>query len=214
MPDENKQNAEEKDSARKGPKWQDASYKQIYSSVDVVIDLLKKFVDPNVVGDFDPQSFERLPDTFINKNLSERREDKIWRFKTKNGGEFYIFLILEFQTKNVYEMGLRIVEYIALFVMELFRTGKVKHHEKVPNILPIVIYTGKSEWTAPRALSDLFETPPLSLKPYQLDLSYIVIDVVALAQESVSDTDNLSALVFRLERCKTLQELIDELKRA
>ena len=204
--DENNQQSQDKN----GTKWRDASYKQLFTFPEMVSDLLQLFIPSKLVGDFDPSSLEEESPNHINRVLSERRQDKIWRVKTKNGNTFYLYLLFEFQSYSDKQMALRVTEYSVLFLLDLYHKKIVKSGEKHPPVLPIVIYSGTRSWAATKSCAKLCQDIPLDLVPYQPNQSYYLVDVVRLVKESASDKENLAALLFRMEQCKSIEDLIKE----
>ena len=92
--------------------------------------------------------------------------------------------------------------------------GIVHHGEEHPPVLPIVIYTGSGSWTAKKSCSELCQKTLPALDEYQPEQKYFLLDVVRLLKESIADERNLSAMLFRMEQCKTIEELIEEIKKA
>ncbi|MBQ7608492.1 MAG: Rpn family recombination-promoting nuclease/putative transposase [Desulfovibrionaceae bacterium] len=78
-------NSEKQKKGKEGPKWRDASYKLLYTFPEMVSDLLTGFIPEELIGQIDKSTLKREPDTFINKHLSERREDRIWSVRTTKG---------------------------------------------------------------------------------------------------------------------------------
>ena len=111
-------------------------------------------------------------------------------------------------------MALRILEYAAVFLLDLYRRKVLNHGEKHWPILPIVIYTGASPWTAPLACSEHRVATFSSLLRFQPEMEYFLLDIPRIAKESLADEKNLSALLFRLEQCKTLDEIQAEVRKA
>ncbi|MBQ7457252.1 MAG: Rpn family recombination-promoting nuclease/putative transposase [Desulfovibrio sp.] len=110
-----------KPNRRSRPKVHDAFLKMFYRYPKVVSSLITKFIPKALIGEFDPNSLERQPDTFHNSKLSERREDLIWKVKTINGDVIYLYLLLEFQSQSLFLMPFRILEYTALFISSFKR---------------------------------------------------------------------------------------------
>ena len=128
--------------------------------------------------------------------------------------QFYIYLLFEFQTSSDKEMPLRIAEYAILFIRNLYRKKIIARGEKHPPVLPIVIYNGKGAWTAKLSCSELCEKTCTSIDEYQPEQKYFLLDVMRLVKESLSDESNLSAILFRMEQCKSLEDLIAEIQKA
>ena len=70
--------SENQKNGKKGPKWRSASYKLLFTFPEMVSDLLTGFIPVDLIGQIDSSTLKREPDTFINKQLSERREDRIY----------------------------------------------------------------------------------------------------------------------------------------
>ncbi|MBQ7606519.1 MAG: Rpn family recombination-promoting nuclease/putative transposase, partial [Desulfovibrionaceae bacterium] len=149
----NKKSSKKK-KGQKGPKWQDASYKTLYTFPEIVSDLLTGFIPAEVIGQIDTATLKREPDTFINKYLSERREDRIWSVRTTKEDTLFLYLLFEFQSSNNKNMALRMLEYAAVHLQDIYRRKVFKPEEKHWPILPIVLYTGASPWTAPLECSE------------------------------------------------------------
>ena len=196
------------------PDWRDASYKLLFSFPEMVADFLRGFVPRELIGDFYSDSLHEESANHINRVLLEKREDKIWRVTTRNGKTFYLYLLFEFQSTSDKEMALRCGEYTILFLRDLYRKGIVRHGEEHPPVLPIVIYTGSGAWTAKKSCSELCQKTLSALDEYQPEQKYFLLDVVRLLKESIADETNLSAMLFRMEQCKTIEELIEEIKKA
>ena len=52
-------------------------------------------------------------------------------------------------------MAIRIMTYIGLLYQDLIKTKKVLSGEKLPPVLPIVLYNGAPRWNAPVEVSEL-----------------------------------------------------------
>jgi hypothetical protein len=97
-------------------------------------------------------------------------------------------------------MGLRLMVYIGLLYQDLIRHGVVKKGEKLPPVLPVVLYNGKGPWSAVEDVWELIEPAPDGLDRYQPRLRYFLLDEGRLAESELGSLQNLSAALFRLER--------------
>ena len=109
-------------------------------------------------------------------------------------------------------MASRIHEYVAVFNNTLIRSGAVNSGEKLPLILPIVIYNGASKWTAPQSLSGLQESASEALSYFQPQQRYLLIDIGSLKTELLKSNDSLPTRLFRLERVKDKNEMLEAIK--
>ncbi len=79
---------------------------------------MRDFVSEDWIAQIDFTTLENCNSTFISDDLHERRDDIIWRVRL-NDEWFYIYLLLEFQSKNDPWMALRIMVYIGLLYQQL-----------------------------------------------------------------------------------------------
>ena len=126
----------------------------------------------------------------------------------------FLYLLFEFQSSNNKNMALRMLEYAAVHLHDIYRRKVFKPEEKHWPILPIVLYTGASPWTAPLECSECRIPTFPSLLRFQPEMHYFLLDIPRIAKESLADEKNLSALLFRFEQCKTLEEIQDEVRKA
>lgn len=126
-------------------------------------------------------------------------------------------------------MGIRFMSYSSLLYEDISMRGLVQPPQRLPLVLPILLYSGESRWHAPVQVSDLVDTPPPTLRPYQPDMRYLVVDEGAMVAQGALPADNLAGLLFQLEHCQgiaqaqallqkvlqlTRQPQYDELRRA
>ena len=67
----------------------------------------------------------------------------------------YLVVMLEFQSSVDFLMPLRIRNYVDNFHMERWRGRRFRSTDRLAPVLPIVLYTGASRWSAARRVMDL-----------------------------------------------------------
>ncbi|MBR3663613.1 MAG: Rpn family recombination-promoting nuclease/putative transposase [Desulfovibrio sp.] len=185
---------------------QDIIYKRFFSVKEVVRDLIHFFLPEEARDRVDLSTLERFPATNSNKELRERREDLIWRVRTKDGVWCYLYFLIEFQSSNDPEMIFRIFEYLAIFLRALYRADVIKMDKPLPLFLPVVIYNGLKPWSAVKSLSDMQVQTLDVIDLFQPKARYFLIDIGRLKQELVQN-EGLPTILFKLERAKGLEEL-------
>ena len=133
----------------------DALMKKMFDFRQVVVDMLLGFIPPDLVEAYDFGSLEQLPAQYVDDSLRQSRGDAVWRIRFRRGkseGWLYLLLVLEFQSTVDRDMALRMHAYIGQLYLKLLRGKGLPKDRKLPPVLPIVIYTGSSPWTAPREL--------------------------------------------------------------
>ena len=188
----------------------DNAYKNIFSHPEMVKALLTGFVDAEIVRHFDLNTLEKQSGNYVTDDLRDRESDIIWRVRFKENW-IYIYLLLEFQSSVDRWMAVRITEYFSLLCKDIIRSQHLKKDDRLPPILPIVLYSGSREWDAPQNLSELFTNVPKVFTQYQVQASYFLIAENQFSDEELRSKDNLAAIMFRMENSQSSKQFEDAL---
>ncbi|WP_300318783.1 Rpn family recombination-promoting nuclease/putative transposase, partial [Accumulibacter sp.] len=84
----------------------DTGYKFLFSTPELVRDLIIGFVPDEWLHSLDYSTLERVPGSYISEDFRYRADDVVWRVRV--GGEWvYLYLLLEFQSSVDKYMALR-----------------------------------------------------------------------------------------------------------
>lgn len=184
----------------------DQSYRLLFAHPEMVRDLLLGFVPGEWVQELDFDSLEKMNGSYVTDDLRSRHADAIWRVKW--GSQWlYVYLLLEFQSTVDRFMPVRILSYTGLLYQDLIRQKALSKGRKLPRVMPIVLYNGKSRWWAPTRVSDLVDSGPPGLELFQPDQAFLLLDEGAFDLDALSPLHNLVAALFRLEHQRSLEEL-------
>ena len=189
----------------------DNSYKLLFSEPKMVRDLLTGFIPEELVDQLDLQTLEPVRSSFVTDDLRDREDDIIWRVRRKERW-VYVYLLVEFQSKVDYWMALRLLVYVGLLWQDLVRTKQVKRGQKLPPVLPIVLYRGKRPWTAAVDIADLVLPLPGGFDRFHPHSSYLLLEENRYSDEVLAGLQNVVAALFRLERNRTRERYGEVLK--
>ena len=199
----------------------DHAYQNMFSHAQMVRDLLCGFVPEAWVSELDFSSLEKISGRHLSDDLRGRESDVIWRLRLRHEW-LYVYLLLEFQSRDDRWMALRVLVYTGLLYQDLIRTRVVGRGERLPAVFPIVIYNGRKPWRAARELAELIEPLPAGLQAYRPNQRYFVLDERwADGDESGHETasgdpGNLVRTLIDIERAtdrERLYELVTDLSR-
>ena len=176
--------------------FHDASMKKMFDFRRAIVDMLRGFMPPDLVEAYDFGSLEQLPAQYVDDNLRQSRGDAVWRVRFRRGkseGWLYLLLVLEFQSTVDRNMALRVHAYIGQLYLKLLRGKKLPKDGKLPPVLPVVIYTGRPAWTAPREV-EVAATGSI-LETYQPRQRFFLVDMHRM---NVEDLPRQNALSLRV----------------
>jgi predicted transposase/invertase (TIGR01784 family) len=188
----------------------DHSYKLLFSHPEMVADLLRGFVREDWVNELDFTTLERFSDGYISEDLREREDDIVWRVRFRQDW-LYVYLLLEFQSKVDYFMAVRMLAYVGLLYQDVIRAGRLGVGDKLPPVLPIVLYNGQPRWNAPEDIAELIAAAPTGLERYHPHLHYLLLDEGRYADSELAPLRNLAAALFRLENSRAPQDVANVL---
>lgn len=168
----------------------DGGYRLLFSHPRMVEDLLRGFLQsdlPEAVG-----SMERRSEVYVSDRLERREQDLVWRLRGA-GGKPLLYLLLELQSEPDPQMSIRLSVYRGLLLQDLARGREIPRSGDPPAILPVVLYNGSERWG---------ERPAASFRL-----------INAFRDPLPQEPDNLVALLFELERSRTLDELAGPVER-
>ena len=183
----------------------DAAYKELFSHPRMVEDLLRGIVAPEWSAALDFTTLEKLPAEYVSDDLRRRQGDLVWRVRFRDRW-LYVLVLLEFQSSVDPYMALRLLVYTGLLYQDLLRRGALEQDEKLPPVLPIVFYNGRSRWTAALEVSDLIAPASEALARYQPSQRYLLVDAGGYHYKDLPQRNLVSALIA-LENCRSAADL-------
>ncbi len=180
----------------------DNSYKLLFSHPEMVRDLLSGFVNEPWLAELDLTTLEKVNGSYVTDDLRDREDDIIWRVSFK-GRWLYLYILLEFQSSIDAHMAVRILTYLGLLYQDLIKQKSIPADQKLPPILPIVLYNGKARWRAATDIQQLIEDTPTGLSDYIPRMKYLLLDEGAIDESGAWELKNLVAALFKLEKSGT-----------
>jgi hypothetical protein len=191
----------------RGMAEQDLGYKLLFAHREMVADLLLGFVREPWVSEVELDTLERVSGSYVSDDLRQREDDIIWRVRWR-GHWLYVYLLLEFQASVDRFMALRMLVYVGLLWQDLVRADQLTPDGQLPPVLPIVLYSGDTPWTATREIGDLVEPAPGGLEQYRPQLRYLLLEERRYSETALGSMRNLAAAVFRLENSRTPEDVL------
>ena len=150
------------------------------------------------------EEIEEYTNSFITDKYKNVEADIIYKLKGKE-----VFFHIEHQTKVDEMMPYRILRYeVELIDGVLLNRGIGKSKDKIPIIIPIVVYTGEKKWKVKKNIREMQD----KWKEYQAGMElgkYNLIDINTLDKEELLKEENIISKMLILEKIKTEEEMIE-----
>ena len=177
-------------------KFSDRGYKLLFSFPEMIGSLIKRTVPEDVVSQFNLSSLQKVSHTFVSERFKARDSDVLWQV-TVNGQTAYILVLVELQSTVEPYMALRVCEYEMHLYTDLLNQKRVAG--LLPEILPIVFYTGAQEWTAPLQLQALIRKSTPALARSTPHFEYHLVAVNQFSKEGQVEIKDLLDAACALE---------------
>jgi len=181
----------------------DSSYEKLFSHPEMVCDLLVGFVKEPWVKLLDFSTLQPYKSSFVSDRLRKRLSDVVWRVRMRDEW-LYVFIVLEFQSKPDRFMALRVLAYVALLYQDIIRKDRDFRlgNQKLPPVLPIVLFNGSEAWNASLEIADLIQKVPGGLEAYLPSFRYLLIDEKEHSHAGGKAQKNLVEALFQLENTR------------
>ena len=130
----------------------DRLFKRTFSQPQHVMGELRAVLPPELVRQLDVSTLRLVGGSFVDEALSERHSDLLYEIRLA-GRPVLVYLLFEHQSTVDKWMGFRLLRYMVRIWMQWLDDHPAA--DRLPVIIPIVLYHGTSGWTAPMSFTDL-----------------------------------------------------------
>ena len=175
----------------------DALFRVVFAQLEHARGELRTIVPAALAKELDWSTLTLRPDSLIDSALSRQYTDLQYSARWCDGSEVLVCFLFEHQSSPPTEglMGLRLLGY-QVRMWEGFRRDQPKA-EKLPTIIPIVMYHGERPWPEPRSFDALLDVPDAVrsvAEPYLVRFSYLLHDLSKLSDEELRSGAQRTAL--------------------
>jgi len=182
----------------------DELFKKIFKNRENAGDLLSVVLPQNIIAHMDMKSVYVEDVSYLDENLAKHFSDLVLSLNLKNSHtQVKIYCLLEHKSSPYQLVGLQLLRYMALQWAELVDNKKIVGN-KLPPIIPIVIYQGGQTWEVFNSFHDLVEFPSKEFKAYIPDFKFVFFDIPRFDKNSLQKIQNKVVLYFYVAMVKTL----------
>jgi predicted transposase YdaD len=163
------------------PDSHDRFFRQVFSHREAAMDLVRHYLPEEVASCLLVDSLEIAPDSFVDADLRRHLSDLVCRVQLQEGGEAFVYLLVEHKSEPDPKVALQILRYM---------TRLWSHHLRqrrglpLPPVIPLVLYHGSSRWSVPTDFSALFRCPD-ELLPLLPRFRYLLTDLTTYRDDEI-----------------------------
>ena len=175
----------------------DSLIKKALENPVIAQEFLSEYLPSEYKALIDLSTIKPEKETYVEESLKTKLSDMVFSVqmhdttvdKTNNA---FIYALVEHQSYSDYWIAFRLLKY-SLLLLERHASGK----NKLPIILPLVIYNGKAKYKAPKNIFELFAYQGIARKAITED--YNLIDLQAIDDQAIDYGKHLSFLIYTMK---------------
>ena len=178
--------------SKKDKKPHDALAKKVLENPVAAREFLEEYLPAEFKEYIDIATLKVEKESHVEESLKRRLSDVVYSVSTKNQDKAFIYCLCEHQSSSDHWIALRLWKY-SLLLLERHKKKK----DKLPLILPLVLYNGKDKYTAPRNIWELFSNSALAKKALVED--HRLIDLQAMSDDDIDYEKHLSFILYTMK---------------
>ncbi len=195
----------------------DSFFRETFSRKEIAADFLKSYLPHDIIKRLDINSLTICKDSFIDQELRSHFSDILYQVelveddketKGKNKQNLFLYFLFEHKSSPDKWISLQVLRYMVR-IWEQFRKQHPKS-PKLPCILPLVLYNGKSQWNIPYDFQSLFGDDKKYFGRYIPDFNYQFYDFSTTSSEQIR-CEAIGRVILSLLKHISDPDLLDKL---
>ena len=187
----------------------DQIFRKVFGYPPLLLMFLQDYVKQDWVKSLKVQDLERLAREFPSLYAKDRASDVVFKVRLAEK-EMYLLLLLEHQSTVNHFMPFRVLEYMVLiwryWLENIPETTYGQRAFKLPQVVPIVFYDGRGNWTAdPEFSNKVLHLPELA--KHVPHFEHKVIELSKISDEDLENCGNALSLIFLLDKCESEEDV-------
>ena len=169
---------------------------------------IKEYLPSEITKNFDFSTLSRSSDTYVDKKLARCYSDKLYQIQF-NSKPAYLYFLFEHKSWEPNFPALQLLKNMAHIWENHIENNKGT--EKLPVIIPLLIYHGEKPWEVETSFISFFDIPG-ALRKYIPDFNFELYDVSHMPEEDIRGIVELRIVLMAL-RYIFNPEILTELKK-
>lgn len=175
----------------------DKLFKSFFSHKNIAKNFLENYLPEEIKRaiNFDTLYLENA--TYVDKELQESFSDMLY-IADINQKEGYLYFLFEHKSYQGSDISLQLLKYMVSIWTKANKGIKGSRLNKLPVIIPIVIYHGQTKWDIEKNFKILikeYETLKNEIQKYIPDYEYLVYDISSFTDDEIKGAVELQILM-------------------
>jgi predicted transposase/invertase (TIGR01784 family) len=180
------------------PRAHDRFFKQIISRPENIRDFIQTYLPTGIVSHLELDTLEVENGNYVAPDLSEYFSDVVVKTKVKTGNPAELYILFEHKSGPEKYARVQVLQYMASSWYAMARDQKAGS-DRLPVIIPVVIYHGDRPWNFGLRFEDLFDPPSSEFLPYIPKFDHILHDISHLDEGEIKGTIILQSVQLLLK---------------
>lgn len=168
----------------------DKFFKETLSDIQTAKDFLQNYLPQEILALIDMDAITPQKDSYIEKELEETFSDLLFqtKFNQKDG---YLYFLFEHKSYPAKKISVQLLKYVIQIWEQKTKEQKT---DKLPVVIPLVVYHGQNAWNSSLKLSGMiedYERLPEAIQKYIPEYEYILYNISAYTGEEIKGTVKL-----------------------
>jgi len=150
-----------------------AAFTAAFQKTDLAESFFRNYLPPEIVRHIDFDHLEYCNKTYVDEKLIDKHSDVVYRTRF-SGKDGFLYLLFEHQSTPDPMMAFRLLCYMVNIWKEYIDQNP--HENRLPMIVPLVLYHGKRKWNSSIQFSDMIDGPD-DLSVYIPGFTYRLYDL-------------------------------------
>ena len=190
--------AEQGDVMAEIPTPHDRFFRALLSDPERARDFMRDHLPNGISGQLADSLPEIVQESFVDEALAGSQSDLLLKARLTSGGDAFVYVLVEHKSTSEPGLPLQLASYMVRIWKRHAGTSAARLRA-LPPIVPVVVYHGAANWTAPASLRDMIDAddPELDFLPGS---GYILRNLRAMDIAALSRNAELRAGFMALSR--------------
>jgi hypothetical protein len=203
-------------------KVKDNAYKLIFGEPEMFIEFLDSFIPIEMLKHLKPDDIEDISERFLPLFSDNKDSDTVKRIRLSNDEPLFVIGIIEHESEVNFTASFKMLQYITYVLTDYVKENdrlyekelkegkaKLKHSTskdfKLPPVLPIIFYDGKTRWTSSLNLLNRTSFADIFQK-YIPKFEYELVDLNKYSRDDLVSYGNLLSFIFLVDKVREAED--------